>query len=63
MDYLYRKSFNCADRDSSLIDHLAYADDLVLIAYDVKTMHSELQNLNNETRKLGMEIFSKRLSA
>ena len=43
MDYLCR-SLNRADRDYFLIGHLAYADDVVLIAYDEKTMHSKLQN-------------------
>ena len=61
MDYLLRKSLNCADRDSSPIDHLAYADDLVLIAYDEKTMHLKLQSLNNEIRKFGMEISVKKI--
>ena len=61
MDYLCRKSLNCADRGSCLIDHLAYADDLVLIAYDENTMHLKLQNLNNEIRKFGMEISVKKI--
>ena len=60
MDYLYRKSLNSADRDSTLIDHLAYADDLVLIAYDEKTMHLKQQDLNDEIRKFGMEISVKK---
>ena len=61
MDYLCRKSLNCADRGSSLIDQLENADDLVLIAYDEKTMHLKLQNLNNEIRKFGMEISVKKI--
>ena len=60
LDYLCGRSLNSADRDSFLIDHVAYADDLVLIAYDEKTMHSKLQNLNNEIRKFGMEIEAKK---
>ena len=47
MDYLCRRSLNCQDRGFFPIDHLAYADDLVLIAYEEGTMQPKLQNLNN----------------
>ena len=47
MDCLCRRSLNCQDRGFFPIDHLAYADDLVLIAYEEGTMHLKLQNLNN----------------
>ena len=61
MDYFCRKSLNCADRGHLLIDHLAYADDLVLIAYYEKTMLLKLQNLNDQIRKFGMEISVKKI--
>ena len=56
VDYCELERDNCPKLMNQLISHLLWADDLILLALDPKTLQKQLHTLNNFCLEWGVEI-------
>ena len=59
-DEICRRALNCEGSETDSIDHLAYADDLVLISRSESEVQEKLRRLEGVISDFGMEILVKK---